>query len=124
MKMRKILMTTVCLMAFAAAVGFLWTGVARAEAPRAGVTRAGIYNKVKGWMNEDSEICRFDPIDVKAILRVCGEGPCTVIGSVVNCPVMCLKMTNITSIKRAKLEDVGGVELLNAPGLEHLKKAK
>lgn len=87
------------------------------EVPRVGVTCAGIWNKAKGWMNEEGEICKFDPVDVRSILRICGEGPCLVVGSVVDCPVNCVKMTHITSISRAKLDDVGGVDLLNAPGL-------
>jgi len=71
------------------------------EVPRYDQTCAGTWNKAKGWMNEEGEICKFDPIDAQNILRICGEGPCLVVGSVVDCPVNCVNMTHITSIRRA-----------------------
>jgi hypothetical protein len=74
---------------------------AHAETPRL-VTCDGVLNKSTGGLIEEGEFCQLDREAIIAVSRVCGKNPCEVIGYVIDCPVNCVKMTKITSIRLAK----------------------
>jgi hypothetical protein len=98
-------MTTLKLAIFAAAFATVSAGLANAEQWK--TTCVGTLNVRKSEMKEIDGFCRFNRPHVQAIQRVCGIGPCDVAGTAVtNIPVEGRKVEKITSIRRAKTEDL------------------
>jgi hypothetical protein len=79
----------------------------------------GEFNKSRGWLRESQDVCKFNPADVAAILRICGETRCKITGTATSVPrtpgepdleLGDIMLTNITSIRVATPEEMPGIE--------------
>lgn len=71
---------------------------AEGETPRE-ATCDGVLDKSIGGLIEEGEFCKLDKKTIADVAHICGAKNCEITGTVIDCPINCVKMTKVVSIR-------------------------